>query len=55
MGIIFNESRFEMQAIHAENELSALTSADGLLKFVNESLSGERPHFWLSENPKKEK
>lgn len=55
MGIIFNESRFEMQALHAESDLSALTSPDALLKFVNESLSGKRPHFWLSENPKKEK
>ena len=54
-GIIFNQSRFEMQAIHGESDLEALTNPDALLKFVNESLSGEKPHFWLSENPKKDK
>jgi len=55
MSIVFNEGRFEMQAIHAETNPEALHSADSLIKFVNESLSGERPHHWLSENHMKEK
>ena len=55
MGIVFNEGRFEMQALHAERDLNKLVDPEGLLQFVNESVGGARPYFWLSENAKKEK
>ena len=54
-GIVFNESRFEMQALHSEKDLKTLMDPDSLITFVKESLSGTRPYFWLSENPKKDK
>lgn len=53
--MVFNESRFEMQAIHNEKDLSKITDADSLINFVNDSLSGKQPYFWQSEKPKKEK
>ena len=37
------------------DDINALTDSDQLLRFVNESLAGERPDHWLSEKPKKEK
>ena len=44
-----------MQAIHREIGLDKITDPDALIRFVNESMSGKRPHHWLSENPKKDK
>jgi len=44
-----------MQAIHHEKDLSKITDADSLINFVNDSISGKQPYFWMSENPKKEK
>ena len=32
-----------------------LTDSNALLRFVDDSLSGKQPYFWLSEKPKKEK
>lgn len=44
-----------MQAIHSEKDLEKITNADSLIDFVNDSISGKQPFFWLSEKPKKEK
>ena len=44
-----------MQALHQEKDLAKLLDSDALLRFVNESLNGQRPYFWPSENPKKPK
>jgi len=41
--------------LHRETDPRALTDSDTLLKFVKESLAGERPHFWLSERSKEAK
>ena len=32
-----------------------MQDSDALLRFVKESISGQRPYFWPSENPKKPK
>jgi len=55
MGIVYNESRFEMQILHKENDPKALTDSDTLLSFVRESVEGKRPNFWLSEREKSAK
>ena len=35
--------------------MAKLQDSDALLSFVKESLNGQRPYFWPSENPKKPK
>ena len=52
---MYNESRFMLQAMNQESNWDSITNPDGLVSFVQESLAGKRPHFWLSEKPKKEK
>jgi len=52
MGIVFNESRFQMQALYRETDPKAFADPDALIAFVKEALSGNRPLHWLSEKPK---
>ena len=40
MGIVFNDSRFDLQILHKEHDPLALTDSDTLLRFIKESLAG---------------
>lgn len=55
MKLIFSTDRFLMNKMYREEDPEAVKDPRRILKFVNETLNGEIPYFFETENPKKPK